>query len=130
MGLSDQPLPYADPGQGSEISAGNPLIVGTSGEIYESKHNVAYVSGNDLLSEDYTASALTTLRIYVAFDAGAPGILEQTSFNAPKSTFSVTADADQDTYIRVVLSDALSSGAIDWHCHYDPLSDDGFLEVS
>ncbi|GAH78807.1 unnamed protein product, partial [marine sediment metagenome] len=37
------------------------------------------------------------------------------------------ADADQTTYIRLVISAALASGEIHWHCKYEPLSDGGFV---
>ena len=56
-----------------------------------------------------------------------PAIIEYGS-RAASVEVNVIADDDQDTYIRVNLTAALASGAIHWHCHYVPISDDGFVE--
>jgi len=56
-----------------------------------------------------------------------PAIIEYGS-RAASVEVNIIADADQDTYIRVNLTAALASGAIHWHCHYMPISDDGFVE--
>ena len=57
-------------------------------------------------------------------DAG-PAIAESASFRDPKTEVDVAADPGADTYLRLVLSAALASGAIHWHCEFSPLSDDG-----
>ena len=59
-----------------------------------------------------------------------PAVAENTSWRDPKTAIDVVKDNGADTYIRLVLSAALASGAIDWHCHWEPLSDDGFLEAA
>ena len=61
-------------------------------------------------------------------DATTPAIIESASFRDPKSEIICVADADATTYIRAYLSAPLASGKIHWHCHYEPLSDNGFLE--
>jgi len=60
--------------------------------------------------------------------AGAPAIAENVSYKDTKASIDIVADDGEDTYIRVVLSAALASGAIDWHCMWEPLTDNGFLE--
>ena len=46
----------------------------------------------------------------------------------PEVAFIVTADADQDTFIRLNVTNALASGALHWYCNWGPLSKEGFLE--
>lgn len=59
--------------------------------------------------------------------AATPAIAESTNWRDPKVPVDIIADADQTTYIRLVLSAALASGKIHWHCKYTRLSDDGFV---
>jgi len=56
-----------------------------------------------------------------------PSIIEYGA-RAASVAVNIVADADQDTYIRLSITNALASGAIHWHCHYVPISDDGFVE--
>ena len=58
---------------------------------------------------------------------GTPAIAENVSWKDPKTAIDCAAADDADTIVRVVFSAALASGAIDWHCHWEPISDDGFL---
>jgi len=60
-----------------------------------------------------------------AFTEADPG-----SFFNPSDKTSVdcVADTNADTYVRLVLSDAVTGGQMRWHCHWMPLSNDGFLE--
>jgi hypothetical protein len=57
-----------------------------------------------------------------------PLIVEATSYKDPKVGLALVEDNTNATYIRVVLTVALASGAVDWHCRWEPLSDNGFLE--
>lgn len=61
--------------------------------------------------------------------AATPGLTESADWRSPKVPVTLVADADQATYIRIVLSAALAAGVIRWHCRWEPLSDDGFLEA-
>jgi len=45
-----------------------------------------------------------------------------------KTSVDCVADPTSDTYIRLVLSDAVTGGQMRWHCRWEPLSTDGFLE--
>jgi len=56
-----------------------------------------------------------------------PAIIENTNHKDPKTPVDIIADADQTTYIRLVISKALASGVIHWHCEYTPLSGDGLV---
>lgn len=58
----------------------------------------------------------------------APAFMENATFNKPYTEFDCVEDNTNDTYIRVVLSAALASGAAHWHCEWAPLTDNGFLE--
>ena len=57
-----------------------------------------------------------------------PALAENTTWKDPKTAIDIVAADDDTTYVRCVISAALASGAIDWHCKWEPLSDDGFLQ--
>ena len=57
----------------------------------------------------------------------APAVAENTTYKDPKTAVDIVKADDGATVVRLVLSAALASGAIDWHCKWEPLSDDGFL---
>jgi len=61
---------------------------------------------------------------------GTPVVVENSNVREPKTAVDIVADNGATTYIRAVISVALASGSIHWHAHYDPLSDDGFLEAA
>jgi len=79
------------------------------------------VVGSMLMREEDSTNALTLA------SAATPAIVESTTWQDPKVPIDLIADADQTTYLRLVISAALASGAIRWHCHFTPLSDDGWL---
>lgn len=58
-----------------------------------------------------------------------PAIAESTNFRDPKTEIDIAADREDTTYLRAVLSAALASGTIHWHCEYEPLSDNGFVSA-
>ena len=58
-----------------------------------------------------------------------PAVVENANFRSPKNPIILIEDDSADTYIQVVLSAALASGAIDWRVEWEVVSDDGFLEV-
>jgi len=57
-----------------------------------------------------------------------PAVAENTNWRDPKTAVDIVKDDAADTYVRLVLSAALASGAIDWHCKWEPLSDNGILQ--
>lgn len=76
----------------------------------------------------------TLARISVAADPiglaepdSTPAVLENANFRTPRTPIILVEDDDADTYIQVVLSAALASGAVHWQCQWEPASDDGFL---
>lgn len=73
-------------------------------------------------------SEASTSALVLAQPSAGPAVAESVSYKDPKTEIDVVADPGATTYIRVVLSAALASGAIHWHCEYDALSDDGFVE--
>ena len=68
-----------------------------------------------------------TVAIDIANPAAGPAVAENTSTKDPESIIDVVADIGATTYIRLVISSALASGAIHFHCKYEPLSETGFL---
>ena len=58
-----------------------------------------------------------------------PSIIEYSSKD-PQIPIVIVADASEITYIRLNITAALASGKIHWHCHYEPLSDGGFVEAA
>ena len=80
------------------------------------------VAGSLLLKLGYTGAP-----IQLANPDTTPVILETSSYKDPLVGLVVVEDDTNATYIRLVMSAALASGAIDWHCKWEPLSDDGFL---
>jgi len=61
--------------------------------------------------------------------AATPTVAEATAKN-PEDPVICTADYDQDTYIRINLTAALASGMMHWHCDWEPLGDNGWLEAA
>ena len=58
-----------------------------------------------------------------------PAIVESANYRDPKVPLILIEDDAADTYVQVVLSDAVASGAIHWHIEWEPVSDDGFVEA-
>ena len=58
-----------------------------------------------------------------------PFVQENTDWKDPFVETIIGEQPGTDTWIRSTYSGVATNGAIDWHVHYRPLSDDGFLEV-
>jgi len=54
---------------------------------------------------------------------------ENTNFRRPRIPFFITQKSGADTYIRVVYSGVATSGKIHWHCKWEPVDEDGFVEA-
>jgi len=61
---------------------------------------------------------------------GTPAVAENTAWKDPSTAIDVVEDDNALTYIRLVLSATLASGAIHWHCEWEPLTNDGFVEAA
>ncbi|MBA7497132.1 hypothetical protein ES702_07742 [subsurface metagenome] len=81
----------------------------------------AAVAGSTLIRNEDSTNPIALA------SAATPAIVESTTWRDPKVPVDIIADADQTTYIRLVISAALASGVIHWHCKYDPLSDGAFV---
>ena len=68
------------------------------------------------------ANALVLSDATLGFLSEAVGLLF-TTFTVGQQTAGV------DTFIRFVRAGAGASGAIHWHIDWEPISDDGFVEV-
>jgi len=82
----------------------------------------AAVNGSTLIRNEDSTAAIALA------SAATPAIIESTTWKDPKVPIDVIADYDQTTYIRLVISAALASGEIHWHCKYEALSDGAFVE--
>lgn len=58
-----------------------------------------------------------------------PAIIEDTNYRDPNVPIVLVKDNGADTYLQAVLSVAVATGAIHWQVEWEPVSDDGFLEV-
>jgi len=72
-------------------------------------------------------NAPSTSILDLAEPDGAAKMSENTNWRDPITYIDIVADDSNPTYIRLVLSAALASGAIHWHCRWQPLSEDGLL---
>ncbi len=81
----------------------------------------AVVGGLFVRNED------STNKLDKADPNGTPAAAESTNFRDPKTSMDLVKDNTNDTYVRVVLSVAQASGEIHWHCHWEPLTEDGIL---
>ena len=57
-----------------------------------------------------------------------PAVIENTNFRHLHVPVILCKDDAADTYIQLVLSAALASGAMLWHVEWEPVTDDGFVE--
>jgi hypothetical protein len=57
-----------------------------------------------------------------------PAVIENANFNDPRVPIILIEDDAAATYIQLVLSAALASGAMDWHVEWEPIDEVGFLE--
>ncbi len=82
----------------------------------------------DVVGTLYVRNEYSTNPIDKAEPDGTPAVAESTNFRDPKTEVDVVEDDANDTYIRAVLSDAVASGVIHWHCVWKPLTEEGFLQ--
>jgi len=61
------------------------------------------------------------------YDATNAQLMEEV--DVTKATFGIVQKtADVDTFIRANWSGNAASGELHWHCKWEPLTDDGFVE--
>jgi len=61
--------------------------------------------------------------------SGTPVTIENTSWKDPKAAIDIVAENGEDTYVRLITSADLASGATHWHAHWEPIDETGFLEA-
>jgi len=83
----------------------------------------------DVVGTVYSKQAPTNEPLIKGEPDNTPSIIEEANFRDPNVPIILIEDDSADTYIRVVLSDAVASGAIHWHVEWQPITDDGFLEI-
>ena len=82
----------------------------------------------DVVGTVYSKQAPTSEPLIKGEPDNTPAIIEEANYRDPNVPIVLIEDDSADTYIRVVLSDAVASGAIHWHVEWQPITDDGFLE--
>ena len=66
----------------------------------------------------------------ITYDSSASAyVIENSNYRDPQVKFVIGAKTGTSTYIRCNVSGVATDGAIHWHCKYQPISDDGFLEA-
>ena len=83
----------------------------------------------DPIGTVYIRNHDATVAITKAEPDSGPVVAESADYRDPKTPIDIIADPGATTYLRLVLSDAVASGTIDWHIHWEPLDDDGFVET-
>lgn len=80
--------------------------------------------GSVFIKSEIATTAITLLQ------SNQGRVEENTSFRLPRTPFILNQKKDTNTYIRVVYSGVATSGAIQWHCKWEPLTEDGFVEAA
>jgi len=80
--------------------------------------------GSVFIKSEIATTAITLLQ------SNQGRVEENTSFRLPRTPFILNQKKDTNTYIRVVYSGVATSGAIHWHCKWEPLTEDGFVEAA
>ncbi len=83
----------------------------------------------DVVGTVYVRNEDSTNVLDKAEPNGTPAMAESTNFRDPKTEIDIVEDDTNATYVRMVLSDAVASGVLHWHCSWKPLTDEGILEV-
>ena len=84
----------------------------------------------DVVGTVYAKESTSTDPLEKGEPDSTPAIIENTNFRDPKNPIILIKDDSADTYIQMVLSVAVASGVIHWHVEWEPITDDGFLEVA
>lgn len=83
----------------------------------------------DVVGTVYAKESVTTDPLEKGEPNNTPAVIENTNYRDPKNPIILVEDDAADTYIQLVLSDAVASGAIQWHIEWEPITDDGFVQV-
>jgi len=82
----------------------------------------------DVAGTIYVRNEDSTNNIDKAEPNGSPAVAESTNFRDPKTEIDIVGDDTNPTYVRMVLSAGVASGVMNWHCHWRPITDNGFLK--
>ena len=83
----------------------------------------------DVVGTVYTKNWPTNEPLLKGEPASTPAIIEEANFRDPNVPIILVEDNWADTYIQVVISDAVASGEIHRHVEWSPITDDGYLET-
>ena len=82
----------------------------------------------DVVGTVYAKESVTTDPLEKGEPTSTPAIIENTNYRDPKNPILLIEDDSADTYVDLVLSDAVATGVIHWHIEWEPITDDGFIE--
>jgi hypothetical protein len=89
------------------------------------------IGGPDLVSRvagtTVARESVSTDPLEIGEPDGTPAIVENASNNDPRVPIILIEDDSAATYIQLVLSAALASGAMHWQIEWHPISEDGFV---
>ena len=83
----------------------------------------------DVVGTTYAKESVSTDPLEKGEPDSTPAIVENSNYRDPANPIILIEDDSADTYIQVVLSDAVASGSIDWRIKWEPVRENGFLEV-
>jgi hypothetical protein len=67
--------------------------------------------------------------LIVGTPSATPAVVESANYRSPSVPIILVEDNGADTYIQLVLTAALASGAIHWHIEWEPITEAGFVSV-
>lgn len=84
---------------------------------------------NDVVGTVYVKNNVSTSALTKGENDNTPFIIENGNYRDPDVAIDVGADDAATTYIRWNSNAACTDGQIEWHIKWEPVTDDGFLEV-
>ena len=90
------------------------------------------VSLNSVAVGSFIGKTSSAGNALVVGSSAAPQVIENANYRDPEVVSIIVAEAGTDTYLRLLSDDSVGTkdGVIRWHCHWSPVSDDGFVEAA
>jgi len=86
--------------------------------------------GNAPVGTTFVRNSVSDDAMEITFPSETPVLLENANARDPRNPITLVAENGTDTYIELHLGDNPTSGAIHWHVEWEPVTDDGFIEVA
>ncbi len=82
---------------------------------------------DDVVGTVYVRTAAATVALTKGENDNTPFLVENAAYKDPETEVIIGADDAATTYVRFNSNAALTDGTIDWHCHWEPITDNGNL---